>query len=50
MYEYHLTDNHTGKVLKVYPEGKRAIAQRRADNLDLQYGAIRYSVRLVKVV
>lgn len=42
---YELIDNQTKKVLRKYGPDKRRFASRAADKLDLQYGAIRYSVR-----
>ncbi len=42
---YELKDNRTGAIVGKYglAQGKRA--RTRADKLDLEYGAIRYSVR-----
>lgn len=42
---YQLVDIKTKTVLKTYEPTKFHIATRRADKLDLKYGAIRYSVR-----
>ncbi len=48
-YKYLLIDSHTEEILKEYEDGKGHIARRRADRLDLQYGAVRYIVKPVKV-
>lgn len=42
---YQVVDLQTKQVIGTY--GNRKAASRRADKLDLQYGAIRYSVRVV---
>lgn len=42
---YQLMDTHTGKVLGTYSYAQRNRARNRADKLDLQYGAVRYTVR-----
>ena len=41
--KYHLIDNQTKRLIKVF--NNRAAASRKADKLDLEYGAIRYNVR-----
>jgi hypothetical protein len=40
---YNLTDLHTGKILGTYTYAQRNRARNRADKLDLEYGAHRYS-------
>ena len=40
---YQVIDNKTSEVVGTYKT--RKLARRRADKLDLEYGAIRYSVR-----
>lgn len=42
---YQVIDKQTGKVIGSYQDRKRA--RRKADKLDLEYGAIRYYVREV---
>jgi hypothetical protein len=42
---YQVIDRQTGKVVGTYTELKRA--RRRADRLDLIYGAIRYGVQAI---
>lgn len=42
---YQVIDNRTGQLVGTYSTAKRA--RRKADKLDLVYGAIRYSVRFV---
>ena len=42
---YHVIDKQTGAHMGTY--ATRVAARRRADKLDLAYGAIRYLVRLV---
>ena len=44
--KYHLIDNQTKKLIKVF--NNRASASRKADKLDLEYGAIRYIVHIVQ--
>lgn len=41
---YEVIDRQTGAVVGVY--ATRIKARRRADKLDLEYGAIRYAVRV----
>lgn len=43
--KYQVIDRHTGQVVGTYASKQRARNRREA--LDLQYGAIRYSVREV---
>jgi hypothetical protein len=43
--KYHLIDNQTKRLIKVF--NNRVSASRRADKLDLEYGAIRYTIRPV---
>ena len=40
---YNLTDLHTGKVIATYTYAQRNAARRRADKMDLAYGAHRYA-------
>ena len=40
---YQVIDTKTGDVMGIYSSRKRA--SRKADKLDLEYGAIRYAVR-----
>ena len=40
---YNLTDHQTGKILGTYTYEQRNRARNRADKLNLQYGAHRYS-------
>lgn len=42
---YQVVDAKTDKVMGTYTEGTRA--RRRADKLDLAYGAVRYSVKII---
>ena len=42
---YEIVDRHTGEVVGVYKDGKRA--RTRRDKLDLAYGASRYTVRVI---
>jgi hypothetical protein len=42
---YQVIDLHTKKVMGTY--ATRAAASRRADKLDLAYGAIRYVVKII---
>lgn len=42
---YQVIDNQAGKVMGTYTT--RAAASRRADKLDLAYGAIRYIVKII---
>ena len=42
---YHIIDTKTG--LTVATASTRRAARRKADRLDLEYGAIRYAVRFV---
>ena len=42
---YQVIDNQTKKVMGTYTT--RAAASRRADKLDLAYGAIRYTVKII---
>lgn len=44
---YQLIDTQTGKVLGTYTYAQRNRARNRADKLDQEYGAVRYSVRPV---
>jgi hypothetical protein len=44
--KYHLIDNQTKKVIKVF--NNRASASRKADKLDLEYGAIRYTIHIIQ--
>ena len=44
MNTYKVIDNQTGKVMGTY--SSRKAASRKADKLDLAYGAIRYSVQI----
>lgn len=44
---YELIDSKTGFVLGTYSYARRNSARRRADKLDLLYGAVRYVVRPV---
>lgn len=44
---YQVIDLHTKTIVGVYANRKRASS--RANKLDLEYGAIRYSVRFVNV-
>ena len=41
--KYHVIDTQTGDIMGTY--ASRVIASRKADKLDLAYGAIRYAVR-----
>ena len=41
---YSVIDRQTGQVVKTYTN--RATAYRRADKLDLAYGAVRYVVQI----
>lgn len=41
-YTYQVVDNRTGQVISTHTSHK--LARRKADRLDLEYGAIRYSV------
>lgn len=41
---YILKEISTGRTLQVYKPEDRKRARRRADNLDLKYGCINYSV------
>jgi hypothetical protein len=43
--KYHIIDLKTRRVIAVYTDRRRA--ERRADFLDLEYGAIRYKVHPV---
>lgn len=45
--KYQVIDSRTGLVMGTY--STRVRASRKADKLDLQYGAIRYSVRPVSM-
>ncbi len=45
MHTYQVIDLHTKQVVGTY--NSRKAASRRADTLDLAYGAIRYSVRVI---
>jgi len=42
---YQVIDSHTKAIMGTYKS--RAVASRRADKLDLIYGAIRYCVKLI---
>lgn len=43
---YQIIDIHTGKaVSKVYSYAQRNIARRKADKMDLQYGAHRFTAK-----
>lgn len=42
---YELIDSKTGRLIRVYAVAQRNIGRRRADKLDREYGAIRYSCR-----
>lgn len=44
---FEVIDMHTGARASRHRYQTRLAAQRRADKLDLQYGAIRYAVRLI---
>jgi len=43
--KYQVIDNQTGYVVGTY--SSRKLASRKADKLDLQYGAIRYGVKAI---
>ena len=43
---YQIIDRHTGRLVGTYTNKTRAY--NRADKLDLEYGAVRYSVRRVE--
>lgn len=44
---YQIIDNQTGQAVSgVYAYAQRNRARNRADKLDLQYGAIRYTVKV----
>lgn len=43
---YQVIDSKTGFIVATYPTRKQA--SRRADKLDMAYGAIRYSIRMIK--
>jgi len=44
---YDVIDKQTGKVIKSYGEGKRALASSFANKKDIQHGAIRYQVKTI---
>lgn len=44
--KYQVIDRHTKKIMGTYQDVKRA--RRRADKLDLEYGAYRYGVEKVE--
>lgn len=44
---YEVVDIQTKAVIKQYPAGKGSTARAFANKKDLQYGAVRYIVRLV---
>jgi len=46
MAKYQVTDNHTGHVIGLYNTLKRA--SHKADKLDNEYGAVRYSTKRVE--
>ena len=43
--KYQLFDKITQSIIKEYPSNEGKKARNRADKLDLNYGAIRYSVK-----
>lgn len=45
---YQIIDTHTGlQIGRTYKYSQRNRARSRADKLDMEYGAYRYSVRMV---
>jgi len=44
---YEVVDIQTKAIVKQYPAGKGSTARAYANKKDLQYGAVRYVVRLV---
>ena len=42
---YNLIDCKTGKVIQAYKANQAAIARKRADKLDNEYGAYRYAAQ-----
>lgn len=44
--KYQVIDTHTGWIMGTYTERKKA--SRRADKLDMIYGAVRYAIRNIK--